>query len=100
MSAIPSERIFRVTGLKREARIIGGGPERTFIGGGGAGLAERLDRAAAGGGCAILSIGIAGGVAPGLAPGTVIVASSVLARGRRLPTAGAWSDKLRQIVPE
>jgi hopanoid-associated phosphorylase len=100
MSAIPSERIFRVTGLKREARIIGGGPERTFIGGGGTGLAERLDRAAASGGSAILSIGIAGGVAPGLAPGTVIVASSVIASGRRFPTAEAWADKLTRTVPD
>src|SRR5690242_11367492 len=97
MSAIPSERIFAVTGLKREARIIGGRAAQIFIGGGdGDHLAERLHRAIAGGSCAILSVGIAGGIAPGLAPGTVIIASSVLASGRRFPAAAAWTESLRQ----
>jgi hopanoid-associated phosphorylase len=100
MCAIPSERIFAVTGFKREARIIGARPDRMFIAGDGTGLAERLDRAAAGGRCAILSIGIAGGLVPGLAPGAVVVASSVLTSGRRFRTAKAWTDKLAQIMPD
>jgi hopanoid-associated phosphorylase len=101
MSAIPSERIFAVTGLKREARIIGGRAAQIFVSGGnGDHLAERLHRAVAGGPCAIVSVGIAGGIAPGLAPGTVIIASSVLASGRRFPAADAWTESLRQRLPE
>lgn len=100
MCAIPSERIFAVTGLKREARIIAARADRMFIAGDGTGLAERLDRAAAGGRCAILSIGIAGGLVPGLAPGAVVVASSVLTSGRCFRTAKSWTDRLTQIMPD
>lgn len=100
MSAIPSQRIFAVTGLKREARIIGGRASQIFVGGGnGDYLAERLHRVVVGGPCAILSVGIAGGIAPGLAPGTVIIASAVFTSGRSLPAAGEWTDSLSQRMP-
>jgi adenosylhomocysteine nucleosidase len=96
---MPSERIFVVTGMKREARIIGGCADRIFISGNGVGLAERLDRAAADGACAILSIGIAGGLEPGLPPGTPVVASSIAVLGSHLQTTKTWAESLSRVIP-
>ena len=43
---------------------------------------------------AVLSTGCAGGLAPGLAPGEVIVCDDVIAPdGRALPTSGAWQGR-------
>jgi hopanoid-associated phosphorylase len=99
MTAIPSDRIFAVTGLKREAWIVRERMDRVFIGGDGTGLAERLDRAAAEDRCAILSIGIAGGLQPGLPPGTVVVALSVAGSVGCVPTTRAWAEKLGRVMP-
>jgi adenosylhomocysteine nucleosidase len=99
MTTILSDRIFAVTGLKREARIVRGRMDRVFIGGDGVGLAERLDRAAAEDRCAILSIGIAGGLQPGLPPGTVIIALSVSGGVGCVPTTRAWAENLGRVMP-
>jgi adenosylhomocysteine nucleosidase len=99
MTAIPPDRILTVTGLKCEARIVRGRRmDRALIGGDGIGLAERLDRAVAEGPCAVLSVGIAGGLQPGLPPGTVIVASSVAGSGGSLPTTRAWAENLNRMI--
>jgi hopanoid-associated phosphorylase len=97
---MPPARIFAVTGLAREARVLRGGAVRVFVGGGdGLRLFECLDRAAGEGACAILSVGIAGGLKPGLSPGTPVIASSVAAFGNRLETTGPWADALSRAIP-
>ncbi|HZT26157.1 MAG TPA: adenosylhopane nucleosidase [Pseudolabrys sp.] len=51
-------------------------------------------------GCAgILSFGIAGGLDPELAPGTGVVASSVVGRGRTIPTDDEWTQTLLASHP-
>ena len=80
-------RIVLVTGLKREARSLGGGNAHVIIGGGhGRRLAQDLELAIADGAGAVLSMGIAGGLRPGLRPGAVIIAAAVVAHEGRIPT--------------
>jgi adenosylhomocysteine nucleosidase len=93
--------VIAVTGLRAEAAIArragftvvcaGGVPERTRI---------ALDRALDGGGAdAIVSIGIAGGIAPRLQPGELIVASEVIdADGEILPVDAAWAATVRRMI--
>jgi hopanoid-associated phosphorylase len=96
--ALSPDHILAVTGLTWEARIVGGLTNRVVLGGTGIGLAERIDRAAAEGCRAILSIGIAGGLQPGLMPGTVCIASSVAGKGGGLPTTPAWTHNLTRVM--
>jgi len=67
------------------------------------GIAKRyigkLESAIEAGGCGIISIGIAGGLAPNLAPGDWVVASNVVADGVRFPTDSSWSRRLLQALP-
>ncbi|MFO1080083.1 MAG: phosphorylase [Reyranellaceae bacterium] len=86
--------ILAATGLQRERRILEG-PGVTAIAGGGD--ADRLERTleqqihrARG----LASIGIGGGLAPGLKVGDWAVADTVLARDMRWQTDEAWSARL------
>jgi adenosylhomocysteine nucleosidase len=92
--------VIAVTGLSAEAAIArragltvvcaGGVPERTRI---------ALDRALEGGADGIISFGIAGGLAPQLRPGTLIVASEVLdTDGKKLPVDEAWAAAVRRVT--
>ena len=86
--------ILAVTGLQRERRILAG-PDVEVIAGGGdrARLEAELERLAPtvrG----IISIGIAGALAPGLRPGRWVVATAVHDRGAALPTDSDWTDWL------
>jgi hopanoid-associated phosphorylase len=83
--------ILAATGLQREARIVGGGEVQALAGGGDpASLEVRLEALAplAKG---IASIGIAGGLAPGLQVGQWIIADRVFIDGDALPTDKSWS---------
>ena len=53
-------------------------------------------------GCqALLSFGMAGGLKPGLTPGTVIVADKVIEPGgRTYPTSAPWRERLRQALED
>lgn len=86
--------ILAVTGLQRERRLLAA-PEIEVVAGGGdhARLAATLARLAPemqG----IISIGIAGALAPHLQPGDWVVPIAVLAGGEAIPTDRAWSDRL------
>ncbi|HEY8609977.1 MAG TPA: hopanoid-associated phosphorylase [Roseomonas sp.] len=91
--------ILAATGLLREARILAS-PEVQVVPGGGdhARLEAELGRFAKGA-RGIISIGIAGALAPGLQPGDWVVADVILAGGRRILTDPAWAERLSARLP-
>jgi hopanoid-associated phosphorylase len=92
--------VVAVTGLEIEARIAAGPGVRTIAAGGDAHrLAAALEREMARGATAIISFGIAGGLAPAVVPGTWLVADAVVARSRRWPVDVAWAEALMERLP-
>ena len=91
--------ILAVTGLQRERRILAG-PGVEVVSGGGdqARLEAEIERLAPGA-RGIISIGIAGALAPALRPGRWVVATAVDDRGAALPTDPDWSDWLVSRLP-
>ncbi|MCG7361835.1 hopanoid-associated phosphorylase [Roseomonas sp. ACRSG] len=90
--------ILAATGLHREARILAAPGVRPIPGGGvSARLEAELDRLAptASG---IISIGIAGALAPGLQPGDWVVAEAVLG-DETIATDAAWTARLAAALP-
>jgi hopanoid-associated phosphorylase len=99
VTILRKHRVLLVTGLKREAQILGGDGTQVIVGGGcSARLAQDLERAAADGAVAFLSMGIAGGLLPGLPSGAIIVASAVVANEARIQTTIDWSDHLNRAI--
>jgi adenosylhomocysteine nucleosidase len=93
-------RILVATGLQRERRILSGPAVEVVAGGGDqARLEAALERLAAAGSLGIISIGIAGALAPGLRPGDWLVATAVTDGGEELPTDPAWSARLTGGLP-
>jgi adenosylhomocysteine nucleosidase len=91
--------ILVATGLRREQRLLEGPGVQIVVGGGdSARLEATLDRQA-GGVTGIISIGIAGGLSPGLRAGQWAVASAVLDGDRALATDPAWAQRLRARLP-
>ena len=91
--------ILAVTGLQRERRILAGpGVEVVASGGDQARLEAEIERLAPGA-RGIISIGIAGALAPALHPGCWVVATAVHDRGAALPTDPDWSDWLVSRLP-
>lgn len=91
--------ILVATGLLREARILAGPGLKVIAGGGDrARLEAALDALAprAGG---IISMGIAGALAPGLAPGDWVVGEAVLGPAGRVATDAAWAARLLAALP-
>lgn len=85
------------TGLLRERRILAGAGIDVVAGGGDAARLEAaLDRLAPGA-RGIVSLGIAGALAPGLRPGAWVVAEAVLGRTGQVPTDPAWSAQLMAL---
>lgn len=94
--------VIAATGLKAEARIaerservkavIGGGREDR--------LATLLKEGLTEGTRGLISFGIAGGLRPGLRPGTIVIGTSVLhSSGRNYPADVCWSDRLFEALP-
>ncbi len=94
--------VIAATGLKSEARIaerssgvkavIGGGREER--------LAALLQQSLGDGVRGIISFGIAGGLRPGLKPGTIVVGTSVIhTSGRTYQPDARWSDRLFEALP-
>ncbi|HEY3180569.1 MAG TPA: phosphorylase [Casimicrobiaceae bacterium] len=84
--------VIAVTGLAIEARIAAGAGVRTLVGGGNAQqLLVALERVIARGASAIMSFGIAGGLADGLVPGTWLVARTIVTATATWPVDAAWT---------
>ncbi len=94
--------VIAATGMTVEARIAARSKRVTAVAGGGdeARLAALIERALADGARGIISFGIAGGLAPDIASGTIIVGTSVLSGGRSFPANAAWSQRLVELLPE
>jgi hopanoid-associated phosphorylase len=84
--------------LSFEARVAAG-PGISVLCGTAQRYIDKLDSAVKAGGSGIISIGIAGGLAPGLVPGDWVVASGVVANGMRFPTDERWSRRLLDALP-
>jgi adenosylhomocysteine nucleosidase len=94
-----------VVGLAFEARIAAGPGVHVICSGDGRNLAAKLTAAIAEArtrvlGCpGIISFGVAGGLAPHLAPGTCVVGSAVIAGTDHMPISREWSQKLLHTIP-
>jgi hopanoid-associated phosphorylase len=104
MASSPALPLVVVTGMAFEARIARGpGVEVVY-----AARADRLERALtqalAKGASGVMSFGTAGGLAPDLPPGTLIVADAIDGPLGRVPTDSAWKDRmiaaLRAALPD
>ena len=89
-----------VVGMAFEARIAARLGVPVVCGGDGRHLERSLARAMAAGCKGLISFGVAGGLAPGLKPGTCIIGSSVIDDGEERPTDARWSQRLRRIIPD
>ena len=89
-----------VVGMAFEARIAARLGVPVVCGGDGRHLETSLARAMAAGCKGLISFGVAGGLAPGLKPGTCIIGSSVIDDGEERPTDARWSQRLRRIIPD
>jgi hopanoid-associated phosphorylase len=87
--------ILAVTGLAKEARIASRAGLMPIVGGGDARLLARRLNEAAGGAEAVISLGIAGGLAPLLKTGDVVIATHVVGANEHYVCDGAWSQILR-----
>ncbi len=88
--------IVAVVGLQFEARIIAGPAVRAVVLGSAprplAALLLPTDRG-------VISFGVCGGLAPGLAPGACVIASSVSDGARAWTTDRAWTKCLERAIP-
>src|SRR5215470_8985295 len=86
--------ILAATGLERERRIIAGPGVEAIAGGGDRQRLEALLEARAVDARGIISIGIAGGLAPGLQPGQWVLADAVLVDGKPIASDSSWTQRL------
>ena len=98
--AIEPRSVIAVTGLAFEARIAAG-PGVVAIAGGGdpQGLVDALEREFGRGVAAIISFGIAGGLAAAATPGAWLVADAVVSRASHWTVDPAWADVLANSLP-
>jgi adenosylhomocysteine nucleosidase len=91
--------VIAVCGLRAEARIAARSEEAKAIAGGGDArrLGGLIQEQIARGGKAIISFGIAAGLAPGLDPGTCVVATEVVSASdrRHIAVNRTWTAGLR-----
>jgi hopanoid-associated phosphorylase len=86
--------ILAAVGLLRERRIVVGPGVEAVVGGGDRVRLETLLEARASDARGVISIGIAGGLAPGLQVGQWVLADAIIADGEKLPTDVAWTERL------
>jgi adenosylhomocysteine nucleosidase len=94
--------LIAVVGLAFEARIAAGPGVRVISRGNGEDLADSLARAFRDGAGAVVSFGVAGGLAPDLAPGTCVIGSAIVSgtdRTNRVSTHDEWSKNLLRAMP-
>ncbi len=88
--------IIAAVGLERERRIVDGPGVVAIAGGGDKARLEALLEAHAAKAHGIISIGIAGGLAPGLRPGNWVLADGV----DGTPTDAKWTSRLAARLPD
>lgn len=89
-----------IAGFAREQRVAAGRRTRIVLSGADPKrLAERLDREPADGIAAVISFGIAGGLAPELRPGDVVLASTILAADQAFGVDEALSARITALLP-
>ncbi len=91
--------ILAATGLQREQRIVAGDGVEAIAGGGDHARLERLLETHAAKARGIISIGIAGGLAPQLRVGDWVLADAIVAGGTSTPTDEAWTARLAARLP-
>ena len=91
--------LLAAVGMRREARLVERPGVRAAIGGGRADLLEQRLRQALEGARAVISIGIGGGLDPGLAVGDLVIGAEVSQAGRRWPTDAGWRARLAERLP-
>lgn len=94
--------VLAATGLRAEARIAARiARVRTVAGGGDGSRLDRLIRQEiANGAKAIISFGIAAGLASGKGPGTCVVAREIAHGDIRYPADQAWAGRLRTVISD
>lgn len=97
--AVNNRPIIAVTCLSFEARVAAG-PGIHVLCGTAQRYVDKLEAVVRAGGRGVISIGIAGGLAPGLQPGAWVIASGVVADGVRIPTDERWSQRLLEGLPQ
>src|SRR6476646_176571 len=97
--SIQSPYVIVAVGLEFEARIARRAVTARVCCGRGPDMEAALNAAVTPRCSGILSFGIAGGLDPGLAPGTQLVASAVLTNRRSLATYESWSRWLMRTHP-
>jgi hopanoid-associated phosphorylase len=88
-----------VVGMAFEARIAQGLGVPVVCGGDGKNLAASLTRAMAAGCGGLISFGVAGGLAPDLAPGSCVIGSSVIDQDDTHATDARWAHRLTRLIP-
>jgi hopanoid-associated phosphorylase len=96
--AVTVRPIIAVTCLSFEARVAAG-PDVSVLCGMARRYVDKLESAVRAGGRGIISIGIAGGLAPGLSPGDWVIAANVVSDGVRYATDAQWSARLLSALP-
>jgi len=91
--------VLAVTCLAFEGRIAAGRGVRIFCASERDHLHARIEAAAAGGCCGIVSFGVAGGLDPALMAGDLVIASAVVTDQDRYRTDEAWARALLTAVP-
>ena len=91
--------VLAVTCLAFETRIAAGHGVRLFCASERHDLLARIEAAAAGSCCGIVSFGVAGGLDPALRPGDQVIASSVVTDDGRYHTDEAWTRALLAALP-
>ena len=93
--------VIAVTGMRAEARIAARSLHVRAIAGGGqpAELRSFLRTALQEGAAAVVSFGIAGGLAPDVTAGQIVVADAVVFEGRSFSTDPEWRSRLSRALP-
>lgn len=88
-----------VVGMAFEARIAASFGVPVICGGDGEHLVASLTHAMAAGCGGLISFGVAGGLAPGLKPGTCVIGSTIIDRDGERSTDARWAQRLSRLIP-